>query len=114
MSALNTVLLTSNLSKIQTYDNIFSFIETDKFFISLIGIVVFLTGRSLYNELYEYCANDINILDYHYVKKITLWSVLFLYSRSFFHATLLSIIIILFTPRIFFTDVYLQKSKNIF
>lgn len=114
MSALNTVLLTSNSLSKNLPTDMFQFIENDKFFISLIGIIVFLSGRSLYNELYEYCANDINILDYHYIKKMTLWSVLFLYSRSILHASVLSIIIILLFPVIFFTDIYKQKSKNIF
>jgi hypothetical protein len=114
MSSLNTVLLTTNSLSKNLPTNIFQTIENDKFFISLIGIVVFLSGRSLYNELYSYCSNEINILDYHYVKKITLWSVLFLYSRSILHASILSNIIILLFPTIFFTDIYKEKSKNIF
>lgn len=113
MSALNTVLLHTTPSNINL-NSIPSLIENDKFFISFIGMIVFLTGRSLYNELYDYCVNDINILEYHYIKKLTLWSVLFLYSRSILHANIISILFILFIPKIFFTDIYKQKSKNIF
>jgi hypothetical protein len=115
MSSLNTVLLTTtnSLSKSAgTIEHIFHNVENDKFFISLIGIVVFLTGRSLYNELYHYCSNDINFLEYHYVKKITLWSVLFLYSRSILHATILSILFILAFPPIFFTDIYTKIKQK--
>ncbi len=88
-------------------------VETNKFFISIAGLIVFLAGRSLYNELYDYCSNDINILDYHYVKKITLWCVLFLYSRSIFHATFLSIFFILLIPDIFLTDIYNSNKSAI-
>lgn len=113
MTSLNTVLFTTTETLTKNSDVIESFfhkIESDKFFLSFVGLVVFLTGRSLYNELYHYCANDINFLEYHYVKKITLWSVLFLYSRSILHATILSIIIIILFPAIFFTDVYIKKD----
>lgn len=119
MATLNTVLLTTtnNLAKNSNIvDSLLHSLESNKFFISLVGIIVFLTGRSLYNELYYYCSNDINFLDYHYVKKVTLWCVIFLYSRSIFHTTLMSILIILLFPPIFFTDVYMKKddSKNKF
>lgn len=115
MSALNTVLMTTTDVVNKNTGIISSLvhnIESNKFFLSIVGLVVFLTGRSLYNELYYYCSNDINILDYHYIKKITLWSVLFLYSRSILHATSLSILVILMFPAIFFTDIYLDKKDK--
>lgn len=115
MSALNTVLMTTTdvvNKNAGMISSLFHTLESNKFFLSIIGLIVFLTGRSLYNELYHYCSNDINILDYHYIKKITLWSVIFLYSRSIFHATLLSIFVILLFPVIFFTDIYLDKKEK--
>ncbi len=111
MNTLNTVITTIEQPKSVS---ILSDLEQHKMFIGIIGIIVFLTGRSLYNELYEYCNNEINILEYHYIKKITLWCVLFLYTRSIFYSTLLGIMIILAFPMIFFTDIFISnESKEI-
>ena len=109
MNSLNTVMTTIEQPKNASilYD-----IEQHKMFIGIIGIIVFLTGRSLYNELYEYCNNQINILEYHYIKKITLWCVLFLYTRSIFYSTLLGILIILMFPVIFFTDIFISSESD--
>lgn len=109
MSTLNTLITTMDPN---TSNSLITEIEQHKMFIGIIGIIVFLTGRSLYNELYEYCNNKINILEYHYVKKITLWCVLFLYTRSFFYSTLLSIMIVLMFPMIFFTDIFIYNKDT--
>jgi membrane-bound ClpP family serine protease len=77
------------------------YLETNKYFIGIIGIIVFLTGRTLYIELYEHCSE---YLEYKAFKKITLWSIIFLYSRSILHATILSIVVIAAFPGYFLFD----------
>ncbi len=108
MSTLNTFLAsTSTVSPIveetSNFMNVIKVVEQDKIFISIIGLIVFLMGRSLYNEMHETCAR-MEILDSKYIKKLTLWSVLFLYSRSIIHSSVLALLIIFLFPDIFLTD----------
>jgi hypothetical protein len=76
-------------------------LETNKYFIGIIGIIVFLSGRTLYTELYDHCSE---YLEYKVFKKLSLWSIIFLYSRSILHATILSIFVIVAFPRYFLLD----------
>lgn len=118
-STLNTFLASSSsnnsissLSEITNPLQVISIIEHDKFFISLVGLIVFLMGRSLYTEMYETCSR-MEILDSSHTKKLTLWCVLFLYSRSIIHSTILAMIIIFLFPDIFLNNqTDCTNSKN--
>lgn len=118
-STLNTFLTSSSTNGIKSFQDIkspleiISAIEQDKFFLSIVGLIVFLMGRSLYTEMYETCSR-MEILDSSHTKKLTLWCVLFLYSRSIIHSSILAVIIIILFPDIFLSNTTdCVNSKNL-
>jgi hypothetical protein len=114
---MNTALFNNNIVKSLESNTEYSIhqfvqaIESDKFFLTVMGVIVFITGRSLYLELFDECARY-KMLHSHYTKKIGLWAILFLYSRSIFHSTILTIVVIMLFPTIFLVNTELKKSST--
>lgn len=69
-----------------------------------------------YDIMDEILRQSVEIFSMNIIKKITLWSIIYLKTKSIFYSSLLSILVVLTFPKIFFgqpTSPRLDKIKDI-
>ena len=91
-------------------DSIMSYLNTNKYMISLAAVFVILGSRDLIIEMNSQCKS---VFKRAFIKKIVLFSSMFLYTRDIFSAINVSIIIMCIFNDIFFkeTDFVVDKNK---
>lgn len=93
---------------IQRGETFIETLNTNKYFISLAAVFVFLGSRELALQMGNTCNH---IFKSHIVKKLTLFSIMFLYTRDIPKSLVVTIILIFIFSDIFFKDSDHQQIK---
>jgi hypothetical protein len=79
--------------------NLVTLFETNKFIISIAAVITVIGSKHLAPYLIDECTS---IFGKHYMKKIILFCLIFLYSKDVKSTLLLTVIIISLFPKIFY------------